>query len=134
MALISIAAAGIAAWTFGLLYYWLLGRPWLAVAGLPAEALDDLARRERADPVPVFLSLAAAMLMAGVLGLIIAQVPPPGLVKGVLVALMLWLGFVATSLSVTHTLARRPLLLTAIDALHWLGALMLMGGVLGAAG
>ena len=51
--------------------------------------------------------------------------------SAVISALFAWGGFVVTTVLVNNAFAGRSYLLTAIDAGHWLVALVLMGVVIG---
>src|SRR5262249_59214756 len=54
--------------------------------------------------------------------------------NGVISALFVWFGFVATTLAVNKTCGMRSPKLILIDGGHWLAALLLMGAVIGAWG
>ena len=47
---------------------------------------------------------------------------------------MCWLGFVLTSVAVNNAYAFRRIALTAIDSVHWLGVLVIIGAILGGFG
>lgn len=131
MSVLAILSAGFTGWAFGALYYGLVSKEWLSIAAISRDMRAMMAAPEEGAGLALFLSFAAQMVMAGILALILSQMPPPSALKGVLVGLMLWLGFVATSLGVSSAYRRGTLAETAIDALHWLGVLMLMGAILG---
>ena len=44
---------------------------------------------------------------------------------------MIWIGFVLTTIVVNNAYTFRSIRLTAIDAGHWLGVLLIIGGILG---
>ena len=48
--------------------------------------------------------------------------------------LVVWAGFIVTTMLVNNAFCGRKYLLTAIDAGHWLIVLVLMGAVIGAMG
>ena len=55
------------------------------------------------------------------------RAPLAGVISGALA----WLGFVLTTIVVNNAYTFRRPLLTAIDSVHWLGVLVLMGTILG---
>jgi hypothetical protein len=71
-----------------------------------------------------------AWMLAGVVGHLGAVT----LVNGVISAFFLWLGFVITTLAVNNMFGLRRHALILIDGGHWLGALLLMGAIIGAWG
>ena len=54
--------------------------------------------------------------------------------NGMISGLFAWLGFVVTAMAVNNAFGGRSLLLTAIDAGHWLVVLLIMGAIIGAMG
>ena len=44
---------------------------------------------------------------------------------------LIWFGFVLTTIAVNNAFSGRSLMLTVIDAGHWLGALIIIGAVVG---
>lgn len=119
--------AAVAAWVFGAVYYGLLGSAWMAAAGLTKERIG------RPSPVPFILSFLAAVVMAIVLAGVIGHLGPGQVTirNGMLSALFLWGGFVATTILVNNAYQLRPYRLSLIDAGHWLGAMLIMGAVIG---
>jgi hypothetical protein len=53
---------------------------------------------------------------------------------GLLAGFFVWLGFVATTVSVNYALQMRPVELALIDGGHWVMVLLIMGAVIGAFG
>ena len=53
---------------------------------------------------------------------------------GLITAVFVWLGFVATTQTVNHGYQGHRWALTVIDAAHWLGVLLLQGAIIGAFG
>ena len=73
-----------------------------------------------------------AWVLAGTLGhLGVGQVT---LKNGLISALFVWLGFMATTLSVNHRFQGFGWGLVLADAVHWLGAALIMGAVIGGIG
>lgn len=134
MSFLGIFAAAIAAWGFGAAYYGALGKVWLDAIAFRPEERAKIETGGKMDPTPFILSFVAELLMAIVLSGLMLHFAPPSLVKGGMIGITIWLGFVAAPMIVNNAYAMRSLRLTAIDAGHWLGVLVIMGAVIGAIG
>ena len=131
MSFVVVLAAAIASWLFGAAYYMALSRPWLEASGFSPERRAALESGKR-DPLPFVLSFAAEVLMATVLALLIRGVGSLGVGPGLVMGATLWLGFVLTTIATNNAYGGRGVALTAIDAGHWLGVLIIQGAILGA--
>lgn len=80
------------------------------------------------------LSFFAELLMAAVLAHVIPVMGGVGVLSGLLANGACWLGFVLTKIVVSNGYARGPPALVAVASWHWLGVLLVMGGVIGAFG
>ena len=124
---IAILVAAVAAYLAGAIYYGWLGKTWMKAARIdPAEAKMSL---------PLMVSgfvceLVMAWVMAGVIGHFGDVTISTGLISGFL----LWLGFMATTLTVNQRYQGFGWNLTIIDGIHWLIVALLMGGIIGAFG
>lgn len=132
----AIALAALAAWLFGAFYYGLLGRIWQRAGDFSEEQRARLAAGPKANVGAYLTTLLAEGVMAWVLAGVIGHLGPGQVTlrNGVISALFIWAGFVMTVLVVTNAHAGRKNLLTAIDLGHWLGVLLIIGGVIGAMG
>ncbi len=126
---LAIVAAAVAAFLWGALYYTALSRPWVRAARLAPGSGRPL-------PVLLLTSLVAVLVMAWVLAGTIGHlgVGQVTLRNGIVTALFIWAGFIATTTAVNQRYQNFGWTLTLIDAGHWLGAMLLMGGVIGAFG
>lgn len=131
MSILGIFAATLAGWGFGAAYYGLMGRHWLDAIAFRPEERAKLEAGGKMDPTPFILAFVGELLMAVVLSAVMLHFAPASLVKGATIGVMLWLGFVAPTMIVNNAYAMRSLRLTAIDALHWLGVLIVMGSIIG---
>jgi hypothetical protein len=126
---LAVIVAAIVGFLFGGVWYGFLSRQWLAALGKTEEDL------KRAGPVVVSMMIAAVALlvMAYVLAGVIGHLGPGQVTarNGLLSAFFVWLGFVATTLLVKDSFQGANRLLTAIDAGHWLGVLLIQGAVIG---
>lgn len=124
---VAILVAAVAAYLAGAIYYGWLGKTWMKAARIdPAEAKMSL-------PLMVtgFLcELVMAWVMAGVIG----HFGDVTIRTGLISAALLWLGFMATTLTVNQRYQGFGWDLTIIDGIHWLIVALLMGGVIGAFG
>ena len=130
--------AAIAAWLFGALWYGTLGRQWVAAQDTTMEAFKarQAAKAGRfSAKLPFVLSFTAELLMAYVLyGLMkhVAHTNPLSVGTGIVSAIFVWLGFMLTSMAVNNAFTGRRIMLTLIDAGHWLGVMLILGAMLGA--
>ena len=129
----AIIIAAAAAWLFGAVYYGLLGKVWVAAQG---ETMDSLKARNAgksavAKAAPFVISFIAEIVMAAALSGILFHSAMSGPRRGAIVGALVWLGFVLTTILVNNAYTFRSLKLTAIDAGHWLGALIIVGAMVG---
>ena len=115
-------AAAIAGFAIGAIWYMALGRLWMSAAGL-----EDL----KPKPMPFIIAALANLIMATMLFGILVHVGDPTPRRGMMSGLFLWIGFVATTISVNYAYLRKSPRLTLIDAGHWLLVLMAQGAILG---
>jgi hypothetical protein len=123
---LAVIVAAAVAWLFGAAWYTMLSKPWLKAAKLDPATMKRSA-------LPFIISFVAELIMAFVLSLVVGAMTggEPSLVAGLIFGFVLWLGFVATTLSVNHRYEGFGWDLTLIDAGHWLGVLLLIGAVIG---
>ncbi|HEY6024515.1 MAG TPA: DUF1761 domain-containing protein [Pseudolabrys sp.] len=128
-----IILSAIAAWIFGAIYYGILCRKWIEAQGKTIEQ----SKAENADKstvvkaVPFVLSFVAEIGMAAVLSGILFHIGIYTVRAGAFSGFMCWLGFVFTTIVVNNAYTFRKVTLTAIDSGHWLGALVIIGAILG---
>jgi Protein of unknown function (DUF1761) len=123
----SIPIAAIAAFVWGAAYYMSLSKQWLAAVGRTEP---------NKSPTPFILSFVALLVMAFVLSGAIAHLGPgqATLKNGIISGLILWAGFVATTVFVNNAYPGRKYMLSIIDSIHWLGVLVIQGAVIGGMG
>lgn len=123
---LAIPAAAIAAFVFGAAYYGALGKPWMKAARIdPAGA--------KMSPALFAVSFIAELVMAFVLAGVIGHLGSGQvtLANGVVAGLLVWAGFIATTVAVNQRYEGFGWTLTLIDAGHWLGVALVMGAVIG---
>ena len=122
---LAIVLATVASFAFGAVWYMSLSRQWLAALGKPKEELG-------VGYTPFIWSVVVELVMAYFL----AQFTPllmggTSIAAAVQVAVLLWLGFVLTTLVMNHRYEGMKWSLTIIDGLHILGVLVIQGVVIG---
>jgi len=127
---LAILIAAIAAFGWGAGYYTTLSRQWLAAVGLTKEQMQSR------SPTPFIISFVALLIMAWVLAGTLGHLGPGQvtLKNGIISALFLWLGFIATTVFVNNAYPGRKYSLSLIDSIHWLGVAVIQGAVIGAMG
>jgi hypothetical protein len=130
----AVFLAAIAGYLVGALWYWMVGKHWMAALGLTETMLKG--KDQKPSPLAYVLAFVANLAMAWVLaGLVghlgIGQVT---LKNGVISAAFVWFGFVITTIAVNNSFVIRKPILIAIDGGHWLAVLLLMGAIIGAMG
>ena len=123
---LAVVVAAIVAWLFGAAWYGLLGKPWMKAARLDPSTM-------KMSATPFIVSFVAELMMAYVLAGVLGHLGPGQvtLLNGVVSALFVWAGFIATTIAVNQRYQGFGWTLTLIDAGHWLGVALLMGAVIG---
>lgn len=129
----SIVIAAVAAWIFGAIYYTALSAPWLAAQGKTLEQCkaEQAAKAGLAKFAPFILVLVAELIMAWALYGILAHLSAFTLRGGVISAALIWFGFVLTSIVSNYAFHGRRPMLTVIDSGGWLGAMLIIGAIVG---
>ena len=131
---LAILVAAVAGWLAGAAWYSALGERWVAAQGKTMEEFRAHRAAIKCTPaawLPFALAFLADLVMAWVLAGMIGHLGTVTIRSAVISALFAWGGFVVTTVLVNNAFARRSYALTAIDAGHWLVALVLMGVVIG---
>jgi hypothetical protein len=82
--------------------------------------------------VPLVVLLASDLVMAWVLAHAIDSTGEVTITSGAITAAFLWLGFIATAVSVNNMFGHRKFAHTLVDAGYWLAATIVAGIVIGA--
>jgi hypothetical protein len=130
---IAVLVAASVAWIFGGIWYRLLAKPWMAAHGFTSEQVRAHHGQGKAL-WPLVVSFVADLIMAWMLAGVLGHLGEFGFKNGVIAAFFLWFGFVMTTLAVNNIFGMRRHTLILIDGGHWLGALLLMGAIIGAWG
>jgi hypothetical protein len=130
---LSILLAAVGAWLFGAVYYGLLSRPWLAAQGKTMEQCQaEMAGRSKlAIYGPFVLAFVASAFMAWALYGVLLHLNRFTVRGGMISGVLIWFGFVLTTMAVNNAFHGKRPMLTVIDSLHWLGGLLIIGAVVG---
>jgi hypothetical protein len=124
---LAILIAAVAAFAWGAAYYMTLSKQWLAAVG-------------RVEPnksaTPFIISFIALVVMSWVLAGLVGHLGAGQVTikNGIISALFVWVGFVVTTVFVNNAYPGRKYILSVLDSIHWLGALVIEGAVIGAFG
>ena len=129
----AILIAAAAGWIAGAAWYMSLGKYWQEAIGMSAEQMAANRRNPYAW-VPFVLAFLANLVMAWTLAGILFHVGPITVRSGIIAGALCWFGFVLTTIATNYAFHDRKVMLTVIDAGHWLAVLVVMGAIIGAFG
>ena len=129
----AILLAAAAAWVFGAAWYTSLGKVWMTAMGKTMEQCqaEQAAKSAAAKYAPFVVVFIAEVIMAWALYGILVHMNSFTVRAGLISAALIWFGFVFTTIVVNNAFAGRSAKLSAIDAGGWLGAMLLMGAIVG---
>jgi uncharacterized membrane protein len=130
---LAVLIAAVAAWVLGAVWYTALSRPWLAAQGKTKADMKPPAGKAAAV-VPFVLVFVAELIMAWMLAGILGHLGGITVRNGVISGAACWFGFVLTTIAANYAFHDRKIMLTVIDAGHWLAVLIVMGAIIGAFG
>lgn len=125
---IAVAVATVAGFAFGAVYYTALGKPWLAAVGKTEEEI-----KLNRSATPFVVSAVGLLVMAYVISVgyygpyaeAMAETYGDSVAQRIGAALAVWLGFVVTTMATNDAFEGNSAKLTAINAGHWLGVLLI---------
>lgn len=126
---LAVVVAAVLSFFFGAAYYGALSKPWMKAARIQPKPGGG----GGAMPPPALLvnSIVCELIMAFVLAAVLASTGTAGVGPAIAVAVVLWLGFIATTVAVNQRYQGYGWDLTVIDAGHWLGVALIMAVVIG---
>jgi hypothetical protein len=130
---LAIVAAAIAAWLFGGIYYSSLSGPWLRAMGKTLEQCkaEQATKSAVANAAPFILAFVGELIMSWAMYGILLHMNMFTVRAGMITGAACWLGFVLTTVTVNNAFAGRKAMLTVIDSIAWLGAMVIIGAVIG---
>jgi hypothetical protein len=128
---LAVFVAGVAGWLVGAVWYGVLGKQWMAALGwTEADCAGPDGKRHM--PIgPMIIAFVAQIIMALMLAGILGHMGAPNITNGIISGVLVWFGFVITTITVNNAFQKRSPMLTAIDGGHWLVVLVVQGIVLG---
>jgi hypothetical protein len=130
---LSVLIAAVAAWLFGGAYYTSLGKYWMAAQGKTMEQCQaEYAGKSGAAKATPFIvvfvgELIMAWAMYGVLFHMGMFTPRAGAISGA----ALWFGFVLPAIAGNYVFSGKKPMLVVIDSAAWLGAMVIIGAIVG---
>jgi len=133
---LSIVVAAVAAWIFGGVYYTALSKPWLAAQGKTLEQCkqEQAGKSGLAKATPFILAIVGELIMAWALYGILVHLNAFTIRGGLIAGVLSWFGFVLTTMTVNNAFGGHKPMLTVIDGAAWLGALVIIGAIVGGMG
>ena len=127
---LAVLVAGVAAMLIGALWFspWLFARPWMRAIG---KTQEEIAASGSAK-VGYAVAAVSSLVVAFVLSWIVDWADADTVVEGAATALLVWIGFVATTLAVNTAFGGRGWTLYLIDAGHFLAVFVVVGAIVGA--
>jgi hypothetical protein len=130
---LAVLVAAVAAWVLGAVWYRVLSKQWLAAQGKTKADLTGADGKPKSY-APFVLVFVAELIMAWMLAGVLGHLGTLNVKDGVISGAACWLGFVLTTVAVNNAFGGRKVMLTVIDAGHWLAVLVVMGAIIGAFG
>jgi len=130
---LSIVTAAVAAWLFGGVYYTALSKPWLAAQGKTLEQCEaeQAGKSGAAKAAPFVLVFIGELIMAWATYGVLFHMSMFNARSGAISGAALWLGFVLTTITANNAFSGRRAMLTVIDSIAWLGAMVIIGAIVG---
>jgi hypothetical protein len=128
---LAVLAAAIASFLAGAVWYGVLGKAWVAALGWTDADMRDAAGNRRVPVGPMIISFIAELVMATMLFGILVHLGGANVRRGIIAGVLVWIGFVVTTIVTNNAYAKRKWSLTMIDSAHWLLVLIVQGAVLG---
>ena len=126
----ALIVASIASFCFEAVWFTVFQKQWLAGIGRTEEWL--MAHPGVSPPVQFATALACSLVAAIVLSLLTQWTGPRTARRGVMLGVIVWVGFVATSWAKAYIFEVRTLEIYAINTIYMLLDLMLIGAIAGA--
>jgi hypothetical protein len=130
---LSVLLAAVAAWIFGGVYYTSLSKYWLAAQGKTLEQCqaEQTAKSGAAKAAPFILVFVGELIMAWAMYGILFHMGMFTLRAGAISGAALWFGFVLPTITANYAFAGKKPMLTVIDSAAWLGAMVIIGAIVG---
>jgi Protein of unknown function (DUF1761) len=130
---LSIVIAAVAAWLFGGAYYTSTSKWWLAAQGKTREQCEaeQAGKSSAAKIAPFIIVFVSEIIIAWALYGILVHMNAFTLRGGLISAVLIWFGFVMTTMTVNNAFGGRKAMMSVIDGIAWLGAFVIIGAIVG---
>jgi hypothetical protein len=130
---VSVLLAAVAAWLFGGVYYTSLGKYWMAAQGKTMEQCqaEQASKSGAAKAAPFIVVFVGELIMAWAMYGILFHMSMFTLRAGAISGAALWLGFVLPTIAGNYVFSGKKTMLIVIDSGAWLGAMIIIGAVVG---
>jgi hypothetical protein len=130
---LSVLLAAVAAWIFGGIYYTSLGKYWMAAQGKTLEQCqaEQASKSGAAKAAPFILVFVGELIMAWAMYGVLFHMGMFTLRAGAISGAALWLGFVLTTITGNYAFSGKKPMLIVIDSAAWLGAMVIIGAIVG---
>jgi Protein of unknown function (DUF1761) len=130
---LSVLLAAVAAWIFGGVYYTSLSKYWLAAQGKTLEQCqaEQASKSGVAKAAPFILVFVGELIMAWAMYGVLFHMGMFTLRAGAISGAALWLGFVLTTITGNYAFSGKKPMLIVIDSAAWLGAMIIIGAIVG---
>jgi hypothetical protein len=130
---LAIVVAAVAAWLFGGVYYTALSKPWMAAQGKTMEQCqaEMAAKSGAAKAAPFILVFIGEIIIAWALYGILVHMNAFTLRGGLILAALIWFGFVVPTVTANYAFHGRKPMLIVLDTAAWLGAFLIIGAIVG---
>jgi hypothetical protein len=130
---VSVLLAAVAAWIFGGVYYTSLSKYWLAAQGKTLEQCqaEQASKSGAAKAAPFIVVFVGELIMAWAMYGILFHMSMFTLRAGAISGAALWLGFVLPTIAGNYVFSGKKTMLIVIDSGAWLGAMIIIGAVVG---
>ena len=130
---LSIVIAAAAAWLFGGVYYSALSKYWMAAQGKTLEdcKAEQAAKSSAAKFAPFVVVFVSEIIMAWATYGVLVHLNTFTLRAGLISGAALWFGYILTTVASNYAFHGKKPTLILIDSLAWLGAMLIIGGIVG---
>ncbi len=123
---LAVFVAALAGFAVGMGWYMSLGNIWIAALG---KTKDEIKPSAGSFIISGISLLIMASMLAGIIGHL--GWDHVTMVNGAISGFLVWLGFVITTMTVTHAYQGVKRILTLVDGGHYLAVLIVMGAIIG---
>jgi hypothetical protein len=127
ISILAVVLSAVAAMAIGFVWYSMsvFGKPWMEESGLTMEKIGN------GPGVGYMLVTLTSALTGAMFSFFATRLGVKTVVEGLTLAVLLWVGFVATSYAATYVFSQKSLKLYLIDTGYYLSLLLAVGVIVG---